>query len=89
MVDLVARLAQLACAYSYGLLRLGAKSLEAPDLARDPELRKLFTYYPTSSLYRAAGRVRQLPPGRAVSGNLHEIERLILGRRGGSAVCRP
>lgn len=28
------------------------------DLARDPELRKLFTYYPNSSLYRAADRVR-------------------------------
>ena len=28
------------------------------DLARDPELRKLFVYYPNSSLYRAADRVR-------------------------------
>ena len=28
------------------------------ELARDPELRKLFTYYPNSSLYRAADRVR-------------------------------
>jgi thiopeptide-type bacteriocin biosynthesis protein len=27
-------------------------------LGREPELRKLFTYYPNSSLYRAAGRVR-------------------------------